>query len=119
MLRLYWMMQALHAGQLLASCQSWVAEAVSPEASQPKPADLSRLFAIASPAKPPVIVKAAGTNALSAIQQLAAIHGANVKSLSLGNNAALMAEPTLGQCLITGEWLCLQNCHLAPAWMPR
>ena len=112
-------MQALHVGQLLTSCQSWVAAAISPEASQPRPADLSRLLAIAGPATPPVIVKAAGTNALSAIQQQAAIQGASVKSLSLGNNAALLAEPTLTQCLVTGEWLCLQNCHLAPAWMPR
>ena len=30
-----------------------------------------------------------------------------------------MAEPILSHAVGAGDWLCLQNCHLAAPWLPR
>ena len=39
--------------------------------------------------------------------------------VSLGQGQGPVADTLVAQAARTGQWVCLQNCHLAIAWLPR
>lgn len=43
--------------------------------------------------------------------------GARLHVVSLGQGQGVLAETLIKQAAATGEWVCLQNCHLAASWM--
>ena len=42
-----------------------------------------------------------------------------LKIISLGQGQGPIAERLMSQARMTGDWVCLQNCHLAVSWLPR
>lgn len=45
--------------------------------------------------------------------------GQRLHVVSLGQGQGLLAETMIKQAAAAGEWVCLQNCHLAASWMRR
>ena len=39
--------------------------------------------------------------------------------VSLGQGQGPVADTLVAQAARTGQWVCLQNCHLAISWLPR
>ena len=45
--------------------------------------------------------------------------GSRLHLISLGQGQGPLAESIVKQAASVGDWVCLQNCHLAASWMPR
>lgn len=45
--------------------------------------------------------------------------GERLHMVSLGQGQGPVAETLVALATTEGDWVCLQNCHLAKSWMPR
>ena len=45
--------------------------------------------------------------------------GGRLHFVSLGQGQGILAETIIKQAAVAGDWVCLQNCHLAARWMRR
>ncbi|XP_065162410.1 dynein axonemal heavy chain 6 isoform X2 [Atheta coriaria] len=80
---------------------------------------LSVLYADTSPVTPLVFVLSTGSDPFSAFQRFAADMQMldRIQSISLGQGQGPVAEKMIETGRLRGDWVFLQNCHLATSWM--
>jgi dynein heavy chain len=85
------------------------------------PFDLEGAADDATNATPVIFVLSPGADPIADLMALARARGmeARLKNLSLGQGQGAIAERMLDQAQKTGDWVCLQNCHLSASWMPE
>ncbi|XP_017317258.1 dynein axonemal heavy chain 6 isoform X2 [Ictalurus punctatus] len=83
------------------------------------PVDLATLYADMSPSTPLVFILSTGSDPMGAFQRFAKERGYldSVKSISLGQGQGPIAEKMISEAQKNGNWIFLQNCHLAVSWM--
>ncbi|KAM4706665.1 dynein axonemal heavy chain 6 [Discoglossus pictus] len=83
------------------------------------PVDLATLYKDMSPSTPLVYILSTGSDPMGAFQRFAKEKGFSerVKSISLGQGQGPIAEKLIRNALESGDWVFLQNCHLAVSWM--
>jgi len=90
------------------------------------PSDLNGLYGDSKSHAPIIIVISPGADPMSEIDNFSASRKIAVKSLSLGRGQSKKAIDAIKEAQITpakagtmGTWVVLQNCHLAPSFMPQ
>eukprot|EP00929_Paragymnodinium_shiwhaense_P038463 TRINITY_DN20312_c0_g2_i5.p1 TRINITY_DN20312_c0_g2~~TRINITY_DN20312_c0_g2_i5.p1 ORF type:complete len:4212 (-),score=1387.32 TRINITY_DN20312_c0_g2_i5:193-12828(-) len=85
------------------------------------PFDLLGCYQDSKATSPLIFVLSAGADPTEYLLQLAAQQGFGEKLhfISLGQGQGPKAEALVKLGWDTGDWVCLQNCHLAASWMPR
>ncbi|XP_076263714.1 dynein heavy chain at 16F [Rhynchophorus ferrugineus] len=80
---------------------------------------LNLLYQDISNAVPLIFVLSTGSDPFGTFQRFAADMGyqEKLKSISLGQGQGPVAEKMIHEALETGDWIFLQNCHLATSWM--
>ncbi|KAL7403678.1 hypothetical protein ABVT39_003711 [Epinephelus coioides] len=83
------------------------------------PVDLANLYNDMSPSTPLVFILSTGSDPMGAFQRFAKERGCldSVESISLGQGQGPIAEKMIRAALKSGNWVFLQNCHLAVSWM--
>ncbi|KAI5628238.1 dynein heavy chain 6, axonemal isoform X2 [Silurus asotus] len=83
------------------------------------PVDLATLYADMSPSTPLVFILSTGSDPMGAFQRFAKERGYldRVESISLGQGQGPIAEAMITKAQKNGNWIFLQNCHLAISWM--
>ncbi|XP_029949300.1 dynein heavy chain 6, axonemal [Salarias fasciatus] len=83
------------------------------------PVDLANLYNDMSPSTPLVFILSTGSDPMGAFQRFANERGCldRVDSISLGQGQGPIAEKMIHAALKSGNWVFLQNCHLAVSWM--
>ncbi|XP_044515237.1 dynein axonemal heavy chain 6 [Gracilinanus agilis] len=83
------------------------------------PVDLATLYQDMSSSTPLVFILSTGSDPMGAFQRFARESGYSerVQSISLGQGQGPIAEKMIRDALKTGNWVFLQNCHLAVSWM--
>nr|XP_029134611.1 dynein heavy chain 6, axonemal [Labrus bergylta] len=83
------------------------------------PVDLASLYNDMSPSTPLVFILSTGSDPMGAFQRFAKDRGYldRVDSISLGQGQGPIAEKLVLEALNSGNWVFLQNCHLAVSWM--
>ncbi|VDO08408.1 unnamed protein product [Rodentolepis nana] len=83
--------------------------------------DLPLLYADMDAVTPLVFVLSPGSDPMSQFQRFARQmdYGERINSVSLGQGQGPTAERLIEQAAESGDWVFLQNCHLAASWMVR
>ncbi|XP_053553128.1 LOW QUALITY PROTEIN: dynein axonemal heavy chain 6-like, partial [Bombina bombina] len=83
------------------------------------PVDLATLYQDISPSTPLIFILSTGSDPMGAFQRFAKEKGYSdrVQSISLGQGQGPIAEKMIKDALDSGNWIFLQNCHLAISWM--
>ncbi|XP_006900461.1 PREDICTED: dynein heavy chain 6, axonemal [Elephantulus edwardii] len=83
------------------------------------PVDLATLYQDMSFNTPLIFILSTGSDPMGAFQRFARESGYSerVQSISLGQGQGPIAERMIKDAMKTGNWVFLQNCHLAVSWM--
>ncbi|XP_037662920.1 dynein heavy chain 6, axonemal isoform X2 [Choloepus didactylus] len=83
------------------------------------PVDLATLYQDMSFNTPLVFILSTGSDPMGAFQRFARDTGYSerVQSISLGQGQGPIAEKMIKDAMKSGNWVFLQNCHLAVSWM--
>ena len=106
--------------KLISSIQSFVSKTLGELYIKPPPLNLLECFADSTPSTPLVFLLSSGSDPKADFDKLAEELEINdIKSISLGSGQGRRAEEMILKAMKTGAWILLQNCHLAPSWMPK
>lgn len=84
---------------------------------QPPPFDLGAIYKDSSSITPLIFVLSAGSDPMKALESIAVAKKRNLRSVSLGKGQGIKAENHIKESLKCGDWVVLQNCHLASKWL--
>lgn len=84
----------------------------------PPPFDMNEVFTDSTNKQPIIIVLSAGADPMRDIIKLSSEKKIMYESLSLGAGQAQKAIRAIKEAQKTQTWVVLQNCHLAPSFMP-
>jgi len=99
----------------------YIASQVGREYIETPPLDLHQVFPDTTPATPIVFVLSAGADPMSTILRFATEKDylSRFHAISLGQGQGPIAANLIEQSCKKGDWVVLQNCHLAKSWMPK
>lgn len=84
----------------------------------PPPFDMAKSFGDSANHIPIIIVLSPGADPMGELQKLAAIENQRVVAVSLGQGQGEIAKNKIKESIEQQLWVCLQNCHLCPSFMP-
>ncbi|KAI5054865.1 hypothetical protein GOP47_0030010 [Adiantum capillus-veneris] len=86
---------------------------------EPPTFDLAKVYHDSSPTMPLVFVLSPGSDPMASLLKFAEGLRQQVQSISLGQGQGPKAAALIQSGMQVGDWVVLQNCHLAPSWMPH
>ena len=85
--------------------------------------DLDAAYDDSSNMTPLIFILSPGADINDYLLELASKKGKDTLAsrgiISLGQGQGVIAERLMAQARQTGDWVCLQNCHLAVSWLPK
>ena len=114
------LLRALRPDVITLSIQEFVTENLGKRFIEPPPFDLSSCFADSNVTTPLIFVLSTGSDPTRAFYTFADTVGmrSKVNAISLGQGQGAIAAALITEAQQTGQWVLLQNCHLAASWMP-
>jgi dynein heavy chain len=107
--------------KLVQAMKKYVATSLGEQFTKSPPFDLTGVWADSTNIMPIIFVLSPGADPIADLIALAKAKGfgARLKSLSLGQGQGPRASKLISDGHLTGDWVCLQNCHLSASWMPE
>jgi len=108
---------------MIPAIQQFVARRLGDFFVVPPPFDLEGPFKDSDATTPIIFILSSGSDPMNELLKLAAKHNMSGKerlfSISLGQGQGPVAAAAIEEATDKGTWVVLQNCHLAPSWMPE
>ena len=97
----------------------FVREVLGPKFVESPTVELGALYKDMTPTVPLVFILSVGSDPMTAFLRFAREmnYSERVQSISLGQGQGPVAERLIAQAIKSGDWVFLQNCHLARSWM--
>lgn len=113
------LLKALVPEKFVAEVKKYIADAIGPHFMYYPPFDLEKAFKN-SLTSTPIIFVLPGTDPMATLRRFAQAKGKadNMKAISLGQDQGPLAVKSIEEAKKAGSWIILQNCHLAPSFMP-
>ena len=107
--------------KLVECISEYIAQMMGREYIDQPPLDLHKVFPDTTPATPIVFVLSAGADPMSTIVRFAneRTYLERMHAISLGQGQGPIAASLIESACKKGDWVVLQNCHLAKSWMPK
>ncbi|KAI9144540.1 dynein heavy chain and region D6 of dynein motor-domain-containing protein [Paraphysoderma sedebokerense] len=113
-------LRCLRTDRVVSGIQDFVASTLGQKFIEPQTSEFSAIFKESNPWTPFVFVLSPGADPASNLYKFAEEMRFSKKlaSVSLGQGQGPRAEALIREGMDKGMWTLLQNCHLAPSWMP-
>ena len=107
--------------RLVQVVRSFVRKYLGPAFVQATPFDLEGCLRDSTSATPLIFVLSVGSNPMDYLSSAARERGKlrGMRVVSLGQGQGIIAERAMLSAARSGEWVCLENCHLAKSWLGR
>jgi dynein heavy chain len=103
--------------KLVPAMMRYVVDKIGEEFTQPPPFDLAAIYKDSSNITPLIFVLSPGSDPMKALEAIALAKKRNLKAVSIGRGQGVKAENYIKEAVKTGDWVVLQNCHLAAGWL--
>ncbi|EQC29095.1 hypothetical protein SDRG_13255 [Saprolegnia diclina VS20] len=113
-------LRSLRPDKMMEGIQNLVVEKLGQPFIEPPPFDLQETFEDSTPVSPLIFVLSQGSDPAKDLLTfaIATKMDAKLKSIALGQGQGTLAARLIENAVQKGEWVLLQNCHLALSWMP-
>ncbi|CAH8560243.1 unnamed protein product [Schistosoma turkestanicum] len=115
------LISTIYEEKLIKAVTDFVRISLGPEFIETPPCGLSILYKEMDRSTPLVFILSTGSDPMNQFQKFAKEFGylERVHAVSLGQGQGPTAEKLIDEACKTGDWVFLQNCHLAASWMIR
>ena len=110
-------MRVIKPDKLVPAMVRYVVTKIGEAFIQPPQFDLQLIYKDSSNITPLIFVLSPGSDPMKALEAIAASKKRNLKSVSLGKGQGEKAENYIKDSMKNGDWVVLQNCHLAAKWL--
>ncbi|KAI5062354.1 hypothetical protein GOP47_0022893 [Adiantum capillus-veneris] len=114
-------LRCIRPDKVIPAIHEFVSEQLGPDFVQPPQFNLEACYRDSSVNCPLIFVLSAGSDPTTALLTFAAEKemADKIAPVSLGQGQGPKATSLIMDAMATGSWVLLQNCHLAPSWMPE
>ena len=113
--------RCLRPDKVILGLMNFVTQTLGSEFTQPPTFDLEESFKDSNSLSPLIFILSPGSDPVSGLLKFAETKGFGTDqfaSLSLGRGQGPLGMNMIEKASVDGTWVLLQNCHLAPSWMP-
>lgn len=113
-------LRCVRKDKLVAAVQAFVINHMGTSFVEPPPFDLQSSYDDSSNVTPLIFILSPGSDPMAGLIRFAEDRGVSKKNLmtiSLGQGQGPIASGMIERGIKSGEWVILQNCHLAVSWM--
>lgn len=115
------LIRILREEKMVFAVRQYVNSRLGPEFTEAPVFDLQGAYEDSTAVTPLIFILSSGADPTDYLFQLAESQGktAGMRIISLGQGQGPIAERVIETSARTGEWVCLQNCHLALSWLSK
>jgi len=120
-IRMQLLVKVLRPELLLGAIDGLTASILGDHFIERPPLELSKAFDDSSASIPLLFILSSGSDPMEELLRLSHTMGfdGRLHDVSLGQGQGPVAEALISASRTTGDWVLLQNCHLATSWMPN
>ncbi|OQR87427.1 dynein heavy chain [Achlya hypogyna] len=115
------LVKAVRPDKAVPSASDFIAACLGPTLTTPPPFFMGDVYPDLDKGVPCVFILSSGADPTSILHRFAQELGRDdrLHLVSLGQGQGPVASALIRQCAASGDWVLLQNCHLAKSWMPQ